>query len=105
MTQLLPLLPRPLPHSNMNFNTCSPHDVAAILCWGLRHLKLDSDNFGKDSGDWTWYNTFAEVERTSSYPPDAFSKSLIPRLPTTHTELLIATLDIISSLGTGRSKW
>ncbi|KAF8494940.1 hypothetical protein F5888DRAFT_1805259 [Russula emetica] len=78
--------------------TCSPHDVAAILRWGLRHLKLDGHGFGKESGDWTWYNTFAEAERTSSYPPDAFSKLLIPRLPTAHTELLLATLDIISSL-------
>jgi hypothetical protein len=78
--------------------TCSPHDVAGILRWGLRHVKLDGDSFGKDSGDWTWYNTFAEAERTSSYPPDAFSKFLIPRLPTAHTELLLATLDIISSL-------
>ena len=78
--------------------TCSPHDVAAILRWGLRHLKLDGDSFGKESGDWTWYNTFAEAERTSSYAPDAFSKFLVPRLPTAHTELLLATLDIISSL-------
>ena len=78
--------------------TCSPHDSAAILRWGLRHLKLDGDSFGKESGDWTWYNTFAEAERTSSYPPDAFSKFLIPQLPTAHIELLLATLDIISSL-------
>jgi uncharacterized protein DUF1708 len=78
--------------------TCSPHDAAAILRWGLRHLKLDGDSFGKESGDWTWYNTFAEAERASSYPPDAFSKFLIPEVPTAHTELLLATLDIISSL-------
>ena len=76
----------------------SPHDVAAVLRWGLRHLKLDSASFGKESGDWTWYNTFAAAERTSSFPPDAFSKSLIPQLPLAHTELLLATLDIISSL-------
>ena len=78
--------------------TCSPHDAAAILRWGLRHLKLDGDSFGKESGGWTWYNTFAEAERTNSYPPDAFSKFLIPQLPTAHTELLLSTLDIISSL-------
>ena len=76
----------------------SPHDVAAVLRWALRHLKLEGDGFGKESGDWTWYNTFAEAERTRSYPPDAFSNSLIPQLPTAHTELLLATLDIISSL-------
>jgi hypothetical protein len=78
--------------------THSPHDVAAVLRWGLRHLKLDGDSFGKESGDWTWYNTFAKAECTSSYPPDAFSKFLIPQLPAAHTELLLATLDIISSL-------
>ena len=78
--------------------TCSPYDVAAVLRWGLRHLKLDGDSFGKESSDWTWYNMFAEAERTSSYPSDAFSKFLIPQLPAAHAELLLATLDIISSL-------
>jgi Domain of unknown function (DUF1708) len=76
----------------------SPHDVAAVLRWALRHLKLEGDGFGKESGDWTWFNRFAEAERAGSYPPDAFSNSLIPQLPTAHTELLITTLDIISSL-------
>ena len=78
--------------------THSPHDVAAVLRWSLRHLKLDGASFGKESGDWTWYNTFIAAERTGSFPPDAFSKSLIPQLPPTHAELLLATLDIISSL-------
>ena len=78
----------------------SPHDVAALLRWGLRHLRLEGDSFGKESGDWTWYSTFAEAERAGSYPPDAFSNSLVPQLPSAHTELLLATLDIISSLST-----
>jgi hypothetical protein len=78
--------------------TRSPHDVAAVLRWGLRHLKIEGDSFGKESGDWTWYNTFAEAERAGSHPAVAFSKFLIPQLPTAHTELLLATLDIISSL-------
>lgn len=78
--------------------TRSPHDVAAVLRWGLRHLKLDGDSFGKESGDWTWYDTFTEAERTGSYQLDAFSKSLIPLLPTAHTELLLTMLDTISSL-------
>ncbi|KAH8986591.1 hypothetical protein EDB92DRAFT_1801783 [Lactarius akahatsu] len=76
----------------------SPHDVGAVLRWGLRHLKLDGASFGKESGDWTWYSTFAAAERTGSFPSDAFSKSLIPQLPPAHSELLLATLDIISSL-------
>ncbi|KAI9509904.1 hypothetical protein F5148DRAFT_677389 [Russula earlei] len=78
----------------------SPQDVAAVLRWGLRHLRLDGDSFGNESGDWTWYHTFAEAERAASYPPEAFSKLLIPQLPAAHTELLLATLDIISSLST-----
>ena len=78
--------------------THSPHDVAAVLRWGLRHLKLDGASFGKESGDWTWYNTFVSAERTSSFPSDAFTKHLVPQLPTAHTELLLATLDVISSL-------
>ncbi|KAH9027849.1 hypothetical protein EDB84DRAFT_288697 [Lactarius hengduanensis] len=76
----------------------SPHDVGAVLRWGLRHLKLDGASFGKESGDWTWYSTFAAAERTGSFPSDAFSKSLIPQLPPAHSELLLATLDVISSL-------
>ncbi|KAI0297977.1 hypothetical protein BC826DRAFT_139701 [Russula brevipes] len=80
------------------YYTRSSHDIAAVLRWGLRHLKLDGDSFGKESGDWTWYNTFAAAERADSYPPDAFSKFLIPQLPTTHGQLLLTTLDIISSL-------
>ncbi|KAH9064407.1 hypothetical protein EDB87DRAFT_1551900, partial [Lactarius vividus] len=76
----------------------SPHDVGAVLRWGLRHLKLDGASFGKESGDWMWYNTFAAAERTGSFPSDAFSKSLIPQLPPAHSELLLVTLDIISSL-------
>ena len=62
----------------------SPHDVAAVLRWGLRHLKLDGASFGRESGDWTWYNTFVAAERTGSFPSDAFSKSLIPQLPPSH---------------------
>ena len=80
--------------------TRSPHDVAAVLRWGLRHLELEGGSFGKESGDWTWYSTFTEAERAGSYPRDAFSNSLIPQLPTAHAELLLATLDIISSLST-----
>ncbi|KAI0276053.1 hypothetical protein BGY98DRAFT_1098405 [Russula aff. rugulosa BPL654] len=52
--------------------TCSPHDSAAILRWGLRHLKLTA---------------IVSV------------KSLvIGHASTAHIELLLATLDIISSL-------
>ncbi|EIM84319.1 uncharacterized protein STEHIDRAFT_29298, partial [Stereum hirsutum FP-91666 SS1] len=36
--------------------------------------------------------------RSSNYPPTAFSQSLVPLLPEDHAELLVALLDVISSL-------
>jgi Domain of unknown function (DUF1708) len=83
--------------SELNY-TRSPYDIAAVLRWGLRHLKLHADAFGKDSSEWEWYTTFAETERVSNYPPQAFTQILVPNLPAAHSELLFATLDIISSL-------
>jgi len=76
----------------------SPNDIAAVLRWGLRHLRLDADAFGKDSAEWEWYTAFAEAERASDYPPQAFTQKLVPNLPEAHRELLSATLDIVSSL-------
>ena len=78
--------------------TRSPHDVAAVLRWGLRHLKLDGKSFGKDSIEWSWYKEFSEWERSSQYPPKAFSGKLVPLLPKHHLDLLLATLEIESSL-------
>ncbi|KAF9235011.1 hypothetical protein BU15DRAFT_51899 [Melanogaster broomeanus] len=78
--------------------TRSPHDVAAVLRWGLRHLKLENDHFGRDATEWAWYKAFFDAEREASYPPKAFTELLLPQLPTAHIELLTATLDVISSL-------
>ncbi|EGN92638.1 hypothetical protein SERLA73DRAFT_15219, partial [Serpula lacrymans var. lacrymans S7.3] len=36
--------------------------------------------------------------RDSSYPPTAFSDILLPQLPAAHVELLVAVLEVISSL-------
>ena len=76
----------------------SPHDVAAVLRWALRHLKLEGTSFGKDASEWEWYATFASSERQADFPPAAFSKTLIPLLPSSHVQLLTTTLDIIESL-------
>jgi len=76
-------------------DTFSPHDIAAILRWGLRHVQLDGDSLGTDGG---WYKTFLEAEGTAGYPPKAFSDKLAPLLPTAHLQLLTATLEIFSSL-------
>ncbi|PCH42942.1 hypothetical protein WOLCODRAFT_25634 [Wolfiporia cocos MD-104 SS10] len=78
--------------------TRSPHDIAAVLRWALRHLRLIGDAFGKDTDPWKWYLAFAEAERTSSYPSSAFSELLVPQLPPAHLQLLAATLEIVSSL-------
>ncbi|KIJ18361.1 hypothetical protein PAXINDRAFT_9438 [Paxillus involutus ATCC 200175] len=78
--------------------TRSPHDVAAVLRWGLRHLKLENGHFGRDSTEWAWYKTFFDAERGASYPPKAFTELLLPQLPTAHIELLTTTLDVIASL-------
>ncbi|KIJ64337.1 hypothetical protein HYDPIDRAFT_112331 [Hydnomerulius pinastri MD-312] len=80
--------------------TRSPHDVAAVLRWGLRHLKLENGHFGKDvtAAEWAWYKSFFDAERDASYPPKGFTDLLPPQLPTAHIELLTATLDVISGL-------
>ncbi|KAI0830049.1 hypothetical protein BC628DRAFT_1336821 [Trametes gibbosa] len=78
--------------------TRSPHDVAAVLRWALRHLRLEGDSFGRVDEQWKWYQAFSEAERASSYASNAFSDVLAPQLPPTHLQLLIATLDIVSSL-------
>ncbi|RPD60909.1 hypothetical protein L227DRAFT_547326 [Lentinus tigrinus ALCF2SS1-6] len=78
--------------------TRSPHDIAAVLRWALRHLRLEGESFGRTTDQWKWYQTFVEAERASSYPPSAFTDSLVPQLPPSHQQLLVATLEIVSSL-------
>ncbi|KAI0370977.1 hypothetical protein BV20DRAFT_966087 [Pilatotrama ljubarskyi] len=78
--------------------TRSPHDIAAVLRWALRHLRLEGDSFGRTNEQWKWYQTFVEAERASSFPLNAFSDALVHQLPPSHLQLLTATLDIVSSL-------
>lgn len=86
--------------------TRSPHDVAAVFRWGLRHLQFkESSTLGKDVD---WYSQFYNKERSSSHPPTAFSDQLAPLVPTSHLELLKYTLETISYIaahaeGTGVS--
>ncbi|KAI0035534.1 hypothetical protein K488DRAFT_82975 [Vararia minispora EC-137] len=75
--------------------TRSPHDVAAVFRWGLRHLLLSDGVFGTSPD---WYPAFAEAERSQSFPLNAFSNSLAPRLPQSHKALLEEILDVFSSL-------
>ncbi|KAI5120631.1 hypothetical protein M0805_009391 [Coniferiporia weirii] len=77
----------------------SPHDVAAVFRWALRHLKLDGDAFGKDdTPTLAWYDGFSEQEKTKSYPQTAFSELLLPVVKPPHAELLNSTLSLISNL-------
>lgn len=72
-----------------------PHDIAAVLRWGLRHLRLDGDSFGTDDG---WYKAFLDAEAVAEYPPKAFTEKLAPLLPSAHLDLLTATLELFSYL-------
>lgn len=74
------------------------HDVGAVFRWGLRHLELEGNSFGKDSTDLAWYDAFSQSERDMSFPPKAFMELLLPQLPASHAELLQTMLDIITSL-------
>ncbi|KJA26534.1 hypothetical protein HYPSUDRAFT_84425 [Hypholoma sublateritium FD-334 SS-4] len=86
--------PASLFESELNF-TRSPHDIAAVLRWGLRHFEIEGDSFGTDEG---WYNSFLDAEAAAQYPPKSFSEQLAPILPPAHLDLLTATLEIFSSL-------
>ena len=98
--------------------TRSPHDVAAVFRWALRHLKLDGASFdgrtistssalsGPNASLATlgWYDMFASNEQAQSYPVQAFSDLLLPKLPRSHTDLLLATTGLMSSLA-AHSEW
>jgi hypothetical protein len=87
--------PSPSPFASEINSTRSSHDVAAVLRWGLRHLKLEGNTFGIDEG---WYKSFFDEERAADYPIGAFTDKLVPKLPKAHLELLTATLEVLSSL-------
>lgn len=76
-------------------DTFLPHDIAAILRWGLRHVQIEGNSLGTDD---EWYITFLKAEGSAGYPPKAFSDKLASLLPTSHLQLLLATLEIFSSL-------
>ncbi|KAF9508053.1 hypothetical protein BS47DRAFT_1488545 [Hydnum rufescens UP504] len=88
-----------------DLRVASPHDVAAVLKWGLRHVSLQGGSFGTSlsapsspSEQWAWYSMFAEKERAASYPQNAFSSILLPLLPRAHACLLKGLLDLFSSV-------
>ena len=80
--------------------TASPHDVADVLKWGLRHLQLENQSFplAVSSDEWGWYRTFAEAENAAGFPSTAYTDLLLPLLPPAHQELLSTFLDIGTSV-------
>jgi len=94
-----PFSPEPLAFLNAFENeitlTRSPHDVAAVLRWGIRHLQLEGNCFGNDE---QWYKIFFDDERSSNHPINSYSTMLGPRLPPSHLELLNVTLELLSYL-------
>lgn len=98
--------------------TRSPHDVAAVFRWALRHLRLEGDSFdgrvhstfstlsvpGASLPTLTWYDMFAANERAQSFSLQAFSELVLPQLPRPHADLLLATTRLISSLA-AHSEW
>ena len=85
-----------LPSFDSEINsTRSPHDIAAVLRWALRHLQLQGDTFGHQG---EWYHAFFDAEQKAEYPPKAFSNTLAPLIPSEHLNLLKEVLDLLSSL-------
>ncbi|KLO16470.1 hypothetical protein SCHPADRAFT_208777 [Schizopora paradoxa] len=85
--------------------TRSPHDIASVFRWALRHLQLEGHSFAsaKDveastTGPLSWYGSLVDDERTGGYPPTAFSTILLPRVKAPHVDLLRLTADLMSVL-------
>ncbi|KZT37184.1 hypothetical protein SISSUDRAFT_988105, partial [Sistotremastrum suecicum HHB10207 ss-3] len=76
----------------------TPHDVASVLRWGLRHLTLSGKPFGNSADEWGWYQSFSKSERTSSFPKRAYSDILTSLIPSNHAHLLKCFLDLATSL-------
>lgn len=76
----------------------SPHDVAELFKWAIRHFNLGAPSFGTSSDEYGWYKNFAESEQAAGYPPDAYTTILGPLLPANHLELLNAIFNFASSV-------
>ena len=84
----------------LQLQAASPHDLADLFKWGLRHLQLENQSFpsATSSDEWGWYKTFAEAERAAGFPANAYTSLLLPLLPPAHQELLSTFLDIGTSV-------
>lgn len=83
---------------DQQLSDASPHDVAEVFKWAVRHFQLEGTSFGTSSDEYGWYQTFAESERAAQFPPDAYTTILSPLLPPKHLELLNAIFSFASSV-------
>jgi hypothetical protein len=83
--------------TNIVHNT-SPYDLAEVFKWAVRHFRHDGTPFGISADEYGWYKTFADAEKTASYPTDAYSTILAPLLPPAHLELLNSIFQLASSV-------
>lgn len=92
------IAPTPLEIFETTLRDASPHDVAELFKWGIRHFKFEGSSFGSSSEEYGWYTTFATNEKSASYPQDAYSQILLPLLPDKHQELLNVLFDASVSI-------
>jgi hypothetical protein len=72
--------------------------LAEVFKWAIRHFKFDGASFGTSSDEYGWYKSFAESEKSASYPPDAYTSILTPLIPKEHLDLLNCIFDCASSV-------
>lgn len=76
------------------------HSVADLFKWALRRVKLSaSQDFGSTSqSPLSWYDTFRDAELRGGYDKLAFSKLLLPALPSATQTLLTELLDLLTTV-------
>lgn len=75
----------------------SPHDIASVMKWGLRHMRMRTSDFSSKDTD-EWYDVFVAAERESGYHARAIADLLHPKLPQATAELLSEVLDLMASV-------
>ena len=80
----------------------SPHDAAAMLKWGLRHMRVRNTDFNSPD-EHGWYDNFVKAERASQYHPRAIADLLHPNLPLETAELLSEVLELMATVASHRT--
>lgn len=73
--------------------------VVALLKWGLRRLRLKATDFYAVSSEpLKWYDSFVQKEKAASYPKQAYSDLLLPKLPSATGKFLSSLLDLMTTV-------